>query len=228
MRVLVLVISSDTFPVYKHHREVWRSYMKSHSEVDCWFIESRPLVFLPTLSSDTLTLRGAERYGTIYGKTIEALEYFLNRRPYDYIVRTNLSSVWDFRVLRSYLETQARSRLYAGQVIVNPDTGITFASGAGIIMSSDVARTLVANAHIGRSLNAFDDVAIAKALLASGIAPCTLPRVDFVSLAHYDEHHDKIPDGSFHYRVKHEVWHGDRMEEPEIMRRLLRDHILVR
>jgi hypothetical protein len=223
----MLVISSDTFPVYAHHREVWRSYMKSHPDVDCYFIASSPLLFLSTLTSDTLTLRGLERYGTIYGKTIEAIEYFLKRRTYDYIVRTNLSSVWDFRRLCAYLGTAPRSRLYAGQVLVNPDTGISFASGAGILMSTDVARTLVANAHVARSLNAFDDVAIAKALLASGLGPTPLPRVDFTSLKHYEEHHDKIPEGFFHYRVKHEDYRGDRMEEPEIMRRLLRNHILV-
>jgi len=228
MRILMLVISSDTRPVYATHREVWRSYMKSHPDVDCYFIASSPLVFLPTLSSDTLTLRGAERYGTIYKKTIDALEYFLSRRPYDYIIRTNLSSVWDFRVLRTYLETAPRSRLYAGQVLVNPETGLAFASGAGILMTPDVARTLMANARIGHSIQAFDDVAIAKALLASGLVPTPLPRVDFISLQHYAEHHDKIPEGSLHYRVKHEDWRGDRMEEPEIMRRLLRDHILVR
>ena len=228
MRVLVLVISSDTHPVYAAHREVWRTYMKSHPEMDAWFIASSPLAFLPTLSSDTLTLRGIERYGTIYAKTISALEFMVGRRSYDYVVRTNLSSVWDFRALRSYLETAPRTRFYAGQTGVNPETGLAFASGAGILMSHDVARTLLANAAIGRSIRAFDDVAIAKALLASGIAPSPLPRVDFISLTHYEEHHEKIPPESFHYRVKHEDWQGDRKEEPEIMRRLLRDHILVR
>lgn len=228
MKVLMLVISSDTFPVYKHHRDVWRTYMNSHPEIECRFIESRPFVFVPTLTSDTLTLRGVERYGTILGKTLEALEYFLTRRLYDYVIRTNLSSVWDFKDLLRYLETLPRERVYVGQTGVNPETGIPFASGAGIVMSADVARTLLANRRIALTLPAFDDVAIAKALLASGMSPQPLPRVDFVSLKHYEEHHDKIPPGTFHYRVKHENYLGDRMEEPEIMRRILRDHILVR
>jgi len=227
MKVLMLVISSDTFPVYKHHREVWRTYMKSHPDVHCYFIEYRPLVFVPTLSADTLTLRGVERYGTILGKTLESLEYFLTRRLYDYVVRTNLSSVWDFKALLAYLETLPRDRVYTGQTSVNPDTGLEFASGSGFVMSADVARTLLANQRIALTLPAFDDVAIAKALLASGIRPQPQPRVDFISLAHYTEHHDKIPAGSFHYRMKHQDYTGDRMEEPEMMRRLLRDHILV-
>jgi hypothetical protein len=228
MRVLMLVISSDTFPVYKHHREVWRTYMKSHPDIHCYFIESHPLIFFPTLSADTLTLRGVERYGTILGKTLESLEHFLTRHLYDYVVRTNLSSVWDFKALLTYLATLPRERVYAGQVGVNPETGIEFASGAGIVMSADVARTLLANRRIALNLPAFDDVAIANALLASGIRPTPLPRVDFVSLKHYDEHHDKIPPGSFHYRMKHQDYRGDRMEEPVMMRRLLHDHILPR
>ena len=226
MRLLVLVISSDTFPVYAQHREVWRSYMKAHPDVDCYFIASPPFLRLPTLTSDTLTLRGVERYGTIYGKTIEALEYFLKRRPYTHIVRTNLSSVWDFRRLCVYLGTVPQTRLYAGHVLVAPDTGMSFASGAGIVMSTDVAQTLVANAHVARSLPVFDDVAIATALVPAGLSPTPLPRVDFTSLAHYTEGHTQSPEGAFHYRVKHEDYRGDRMEEPELMRRLLRDHIL--
>jgi hypothetical protein len=225
MKVLMLVISSDTYPVYSHHREVWRTYMKSHPDIECVFIESRPLVFVPTLTSDTLTLRGLERYGTILGKTIEALQYFLTRRRYDYVVRTNLSSVWDFKELLRSLETRPRERVYAGQCGVNPETGLEFASGAGILMSADVARTLLANQRIALTLPAFDDVAIAKALLASGLRPTPLPRVDFISLAQYEAHHDKIPPGSFHYRVKHEDYRGTRMEEPVIMRRLLQEHI---
>jgi hypothetical protein len=225
MKIWMLVISSDTFPVYARHRAVWKTYMKSHPNIDCVFLESRPGVFVPTLSSDTLTLRGVERYGTILRKTIEALEYFLSRRTYDYVVRTNLSSVWDFKELLRYLETQPRERVYAGQVGVNPDTGLEFASGAGILMSPDVARTLVANQQIARTLSAFDDVAIAKALGAAGLRPTPLPRIDFMSLAHYDAHHDKIPDGAFHYRIKHSDLTGDLMEEPIIMSRLLREHI---
>lgn len=222
MKVLVLVISSDTFPVYAHHREVWRMYRKSHPDFDCYFIEYRPLVFVPTLTSDTLVLRGIERYGTILGKTLEALEYFLRRRSYDYVLRTNLSSVWDFVNLRRYLDTLPREGVYRGQCGVNPDTGIQFASGAGILMSADVTKALLNHQQVARTLPAFDDVAIAKALGVAGVSPSPLSRVDFISLAHYTEHHTKIPGGSFHYRVKNLA---NRMEEPVVMRHLLQKHI---
>ena len=227
MKVLMLVISCDTFPVYKHQRDIWRMYMKSNPTIDCFFIRYSPLTFVSQLTEDTLILRGRERYGTIFKKTVEAMEYFLSRRLYDYVVRTNLSSVWDFSNLLIYLATAPRERYYAGQVMTHEASGTPFASGAGFILSSDVARILLANQHIGRSLQEWDDVAVAGVLRASGIPPQPLPRVDFVSLKHYDEHHDKIPPGSFHFRMKHhEGYLGDRMEEPAMMRRLLQEHIL--
>ena len=225
MKILMLVISSDTSPVYARHREVWKTYMKSHPDIDCYFITYRPLVFVPTRTDDTLILRGFDHYETIFRKTIEALTYFLRRTAYDYVVRTNLSSVWDFRKLRTILETAPRQRFYAGQAGISSVTGFPFVSGAGIVMSSDVVRALLANHSRVASLSALDDVAIAEAIRLAGVGPSPLPRVDFISLAHYDAHHDKIPDGSFHYRIKHTDWRGDRMEEPIIMSRLLREHI---
>lgn len=223
MKVLVLVISSDTFPVYAHHREVWRRYRALHPEFECYFLEYRPLVFVPTLTSDTLVLPGIERYDTILTKTLDAIDYFARRRSYDYVLRTNLSSVWDFVNLRRYLETIPRERVYQGQCGVNSDTGIQFASGAGILMSADVVRALLTHRRVALTLPSLDDVAIAKALASAGFTPSPLPRVDFVSLAHYSEHHTKIPEGSFHYRVKNLA---NRMEEPVVMRRLLQEHIL--
>ena len=224
MRVLVLVISNDLFPVYAHHRAVWTSYMNSHPNVDCYFITAAPLTLVPFISSNTLTVRGVERYGRIFAKTVDALAFALARREYSYVVRTNLSSVWDFKQLLTYLETAPRERLYAGQVVVHT-TGLPYASGAGILMSVDVAHTLVATQRLGRTLAEYDDVTIAAVLAASGLTPQSLPRVDFLSLAHYEAHRDTIPPGSFHYRVKHENHGGDRMEEPMIMRRLLQEHI---
>jgi len=224
MRVLVLVISDDTFPVYAHHRAVWTSYMNSHPNVDCWFVTASPLVLFPTRNRTTLTVRGIERYGRIFAKTVDALQFCLSHGSYSYVVRTNLSSVWDFKQLLAYLGTAPRERFYAGHVIQHT-SGLPYASGAGIVMSEDVARTLVATQHLGRSVAEYDDVVIGGVLAASGLRPQDLPRVNFVSLVHYDATRASIPPGSFHYRIKHEDYRGDRLDEPVIMRRLLQEHI---
>jgi hypothetical protein len=220
MQILMLVISSNTFPVYAHHREVWRTYMKSHPQIDCYFIEYSPHVFIPTLSADTLTLRGVERYSTILAKTVDALAFFLPRKPYTHVVRTNLSSVWDFAQLVDTLTRLPTARLYGGLPL-----GKGGACGAGILFSRDVVDLLVARRRTLLSLGTADDDDIGTFLQAMGIPLTITHRVDFLSLAHYLEHNDKIPTGSFHYRVKQNDPTRRLTEEPEMMRRLLREHI---
>lgn len=222
MKVLMLVISSDTFPVYEHHRNVWRSYMKKHPDIDCYFIHYSPTAFLPILTRDTLTMRGVERYDTILAKTVDALSFFLRRAPYTHVVRTNLSSVWDYTKLLEFLDTQPKTRFYGGIAL-----GKGGASGAGILLSRDVAELLVANRRTLLSIGTADDDDIGTFLQNVGIPLTISRRVDFLSLEHYEKAHAQyIPPNTFHYRMKHWNVGGDRMEEPEMMRRILRDHIL--
>lgn len=226
MKILVLIISSNTFPVYAQHRAVWRQYMQRYPDIDCYFIQYDPFVRVPTVRDNTLFLRGTERYGLITAKTIEALEYFLRRKSYTYVVRTNLSSVWDFPNLQTFLETKPREKFYSGQL--NVAESVTFASGAGFILSQDVATLLVQHGRdIAKWTHIPDDVVIAIRLQQLGIQPVSQPRVDFGSLEQYDQHHDKIPNGTFHYRMKHVQYETHRAEEPIMMERLLREHILI-
>ncbi len=220
MRVLMLVISSDTFPVYAHHRAVWRTYMRSHPDIDCFFIQYNPLAFIPTLTDDTLTLRGRERYDTILAKTTDALAFFLPRRPYTHVVRTNLSSVWNFSRLIEVLNSMPPTRLYGGLPL-----GKGGACGAGILFTRDVVDLLVANRRALLSIGTADDDDIGTFLQSVGIPLTITHRVDFLSLAHYNEHNDKIPKGTFHYRVKQPNPASRLAEEPEMMRRILREHI---
>jgi hypothetical protein len=62
-------------------------------------------------------------------------------------------------------------------------------------------------------------------LQRQGIPLTITPRVDFLSLHQYRASHvSNIPSGTFHYRVKHPNPES-RIEEPEMMRCILRDHI---
>ena len=61
----MLVISSQTQSVYRHHKAIWETYMKSHPDIECYFIEFSPVVLSPLLTSTTLFLRGHDTYQTI-------------------------------------------------------------------------------------------------------------------------------------------------------------------
>lgn len=211
MKVLILVISSNTQPVYREHKQVWRSYMKSHPDIDCYFIESRQIMIGHPhfLTEDTLYVRGDETYETIVRKTIRAMEYFLVRKSYDFVVRTNLSSVWIFPRLLAFLATIPRTEYYGGVICRNQQH--PFVSGAGIILSADTCARLLENRGIALSSKIADDVDIGVALLKAGILPVSAPRVDVYSV-------DDTTLGGFHYRVR---FLENRESEPGLMKMVL-------
>jgi hypothetical protein len=109
----------------------------------------------------------------ILHKTVEALSYFLSVDfSYSHIWRTNLSSVLDFAGLQRYASSLEKS-FYGGYIGKALDCGkdIWFASGAGFLMSRDVALFLVENKASLR-WDLIDDVAIGALLEPKfGIVP---------------------------------------------------------
>ena len=124
----------------------------------------------------TLYVRGDEcLIPGILHKTVEALSFFLRDDEYDYVWRTNLSSVLDFAGLERYLGTISSSKcLYSGYIglgSLNNGSSSFFASGAGFLMSRDVAMYLVENKDFLR-WDLIDDVAIGALLEPKfGIVP---------------------------------------------------------
>lgn len=203
MRILVLVIVSFDKPVYYDMLQVWRERVCSRSDV--WFIQCKLTSewigdvindildtsfkdrFELDIANKTLFIRGDEcLIPGILHKTVEALSYFLSF-DYNFIWRTNLSSVLDFEGLQRYLGTINSSGFYGGYVgkavsgalseatvseaTVSEATiseatigeNIFFASGAGFLMSRDVAEYLVLNKDSLR-WDLIDDVAIGALL----------------------------------------------------------------
>jgi hypothetical protein len=223
MKVLVLVISSDSLPVYEKNRAVWRRYMHSNPNVDCYFIQFREDIFLPMCTRDTLYLRGGEGVKNITRKTVLAMQYFLPKNNYTHVVRTNLSSVWDFPELLRFLGSQEKTRLYCGMIGVPPiPDPFYFVSGAGIVMSIDVAHTVIQLRNVAYAYNYADDVDIAFALRQAQIYPSIGRRVDFLTTAQYESGYNQIPTGTYHYRMKNIGTPEDReREETDVMNRIV-------
>jgi hypothetical protein len=145
------------------------------------------------VANKTLFIKGDEcLIPGILHKTVEALSFFLRERsslmipPYDYVWRTNLSSVLDFEGLERFiLSLNQPNGLYAGYIgkalfgdhnLKGGGLGSSgkrsgaerssptfFASGAGFLMSRDVAMYLVSNRDSLR-WDIIDDVAIGALL----------------------------------------------------------------
>jgi hypothetical protein len=176
------------------------------------------------IANKTLFIRGDEcLIPGILHKTVEALSFFLHHSAllepsfesmglseaeYDefplFVWRTNLSSVLDFAGLQRYLGTINSSGFYGGYVgkTVSGATvsgkDIWFASGAGFLMSRDVAEYLVLNKDSLR-WDLIDDVAIGALLEPRyGIVPidrCWIQSGEEIVGSH-------VANGIFHYRCE--------------------------
>jgi hypothetical protein len=218
MRILILIVSSDNLPVYKKEKELWRTYMTSHPEIDAYFIESRLDVSTTYIENQTIYTHGEESYEQLSPKTLDALQFCMSTH-YDYIIRTNLSMVWDFNALYTYLQNCPNERFYAGQYgpYYNKQTleyWFHFVGGMGIIMSKDVATLLLENREITESFPDVDDINIGYTMHCLGVP------IQLIRFFYWDKCIDFVKsDSHFFYRMKQE--NSDRENEPILIQKLL-------
>ena len=197
MRCLILVIVSFDKPVYYDMLRIWKEILGENKDV--WFIQCKPpdewigdiVNDIDSLRLDsqshslrdcleldnenkTLYVKGDEcLIPGILHKTVEALSYFLSTdTTYTHVWRTNLSSVLDLVGLQQYVSiSDKKMGFYGGYVGKAVNENIFFASGAGFLLSRDVADYLVENKASLR-YDLIDDVAIGALLEPKfGIVP---------------------------------------------------------
>ena len=164
----------------------------SRRDIDVWFVKAKPerlwvgdiandgpLSDTVEFDRDTMTIyvKGEENYiPGILNKTVEAIRAI--GLEYDFVWRTNLSSVLDFDGLLRYcrclnplpLGGGLRCVFYAGytglaDVTTNKDidSNIRFASGSGFLLSREAVQYLIENDELLRR-DLIDDVAIGALL----------------------------------------------------------------
>jgi hypothetical protein len=184
--------------------------MHKHPNITSYFIECDD-ENVPRVEGDVFYSKGPESFRACILKTMAAFEYFSNQK-FDYILRTNLSSLWNYTKLLEFVEHLPRTNVYAG-TSGNCD-GIPFVSGSGFLLSKDVYDYLIAKKTDVLNINRIDDVDIGKVLTDAKVPRTDLLRTDV------ETPNDAIKPGYIHYRVK--MIHGDsRLHEPEIMKQIL-------
>jgi hypothetical protein len=173
MQLILLILANDT-EMYLKMQERWRSYMNSCNNIKSFFIKyDENLQEDIVLVDDTIYMKGVESYipGCL-DKTVKSIEYCLHNYNFDFIFRTNMSSVVDLNKLYDLLNHNIG---YSG--IIGDYFGEQYVSGAGILISKNNCEMLINNKN-SLDYNVIDDVSIGKFFTNNNIIPMPLTRLE--------------------------------------------------
>ncbi len=156
---LILYSKSQHYDNMKNILLPYLQYIKSILDFDFYFYCFDPSLKKNYIIKDNiLYIKGKESYTPgILDKTIKAFEIFKNI-DYEYVVRTNISSIVDFKLLNIYLTNNKVH--YGGGYIWNAN-GFKYVSGTCIILNKNLVQKIIDNKEKILGYKRIDDVALA-------------------------------------------------------------------
>lgn len=212
-KFIILIIDSDSEPVYASLREVTRKYMNTFpNDIKSFFIRRSPDIHEPTVQGDTIYTHGEENFiPGIFEKTIHSMEFCLKNYSFDFLIRTNLSSFLNYHCLLEKYATFSPNKFVCAVRSVHDN--IPFPSGAFGIMSHDVVSHCVTNYDKCDRFKYYDDVALGQLIALQGV---DITQADRFQIMFYTNKNVTIqdimsynPTTHYHYRVKGDIRDGD-------------------
>ena len=195
-KIIILVLTSDTYPSYRNHLAQKNTWAEGQSEnIKIYFYKAGNDT---VLNNNDLIVKSGSREDEIGYKNYEALECVIKKEDFDFLYRTNTSSFINIKNLEDYINNSFRNQdlIYDGMIMSlknkKNNTYIKFVSGSGILFSKKTIEVLIDNKNeYDHSL--WEDVAIGELLNKNGIFPTKGKRYDIqgniyketVNLNHY-------------------------------------------
>ena len=174
MKILILIIYSKD-EIYEQMMNIQKKYIHNFSNVDSYFIQMKnDISDNLQIEDDIIYVKGKENYMNILVKTITALEYLYKIKEYDFVIRTNISTIINIPKLISYLDNiKQKENIYTGGgcfgnlgwldeksgIIDNSLWGTEFIGGNCITLSKNVVIYILSNKDKLR-YDIVDDVSI--------------------------------------------------------------------
>jgi len=173
MKICLLIIYSDTdyYVTMKNIVEKYYSKYKS-ANFSFYFTQFRETQENPIeLEHNTIFVKGEELYMSILDKTVKALQFINTIDNYDFLVRSNISTIVNINKLFNFLNSIPTNNIYCGGQLLtieslNPPCGIIdtslfgldYIQGTSIIFSKDIVDHICNNVDkLNHSI--IDDVA---------------------------------------------------------------------
>ncbi len=178
MRIIMAVLDGGSNPEYNKMRDIW-SRLNLPDNIEIVFLRASPLIVETTYDPATKTLWTPGEESIMPGileKTHQAIKYYTTTSTFDYFIRTNLSSLFDYKVMVQWLH---QNPLDYGGKLENAFDEWEFASGAGIYLSRKGCQVFVEHfKEMEQEYDLLDDVVIGKVM--QKYVPMTyVPRITF-------------------------------------------------
>lgn len=182
-RAVMLVLASNNNQIYKNCRKVWKKYMNKDPTIKVFFVYGK-IQDTDALDdfdpgSDIIFPEIPESYPVLIKKTIEAMKLIHKNIKYDFFIRTNLSTFWDFNKLHLYLNVLPTLYCYSGHgPQFENNSNVYFLSGTDTIVSHGMIESITRNED-AVDFNLIDDVIMGKFFNGSFGAPMLPSRICF-------------------------------------------------
>jgi hypothetical protein len=132
----------DSWPLYPFMKSVYEAYMFEHSDIKVLFVYGAGTTF-DKHNYDLVYEDIPEKYYPgMLAKTIRAIEHIDTNYSYDYLIRTNLSTFWDFNRLVEHLNILPDSCI-SGTRIVIKDKALDYVAGFDLLISKDIVKKIL-------------------------------------------------------------------------------------
>lgn len=199
MKLIILILANDC-GIYLECQKLWKSYMNLHPNIKSYFIKLEPNLRTDILvDNNTIFIKGNESIvpGCLI-KTIESVNYLLKNEEFDYIFRTNMSSVVHLNDLYNFVINNKND--YSG--VIGHINNIKFASGAGILLSKKMCYDLILYKNL-LNYNLMDDVSIGLLFQTNNVILYPLTRFEVYTYENnLSQITKKMIDNFYHFRCK--------------------------
>lgn len=150
MKIVVLVLASHNNKIYENARLIWKSYSKLNPDIKVFFVYGSSGLLISDLDEYDLVFPAiTENYNPgMLLKTVEAFEYILNNFEFNFLVRTNLSTFWDFNNLIDHCNSLPSIGCYSGDGPLTTkgyDKNGYYLSGIDTIITPEIVWSMVIN-----------------------------------------------------------------------------------
>lgn len=173
-KAILLVLASDNSPIYKSFKSVYRAYLYKNPNIKVLFVYGNCSLF--NQMDYDLVFNDIEEnyYPGMITKTVRALEYINQHYTYDYLIRTNLSTFWDFDLLIHRLSRLPATNCLTGTLrtcVYGREQSPMYVAGVDLILSYDLVKELVKEQNKLCSLRLPEDWALSQFFIDRNLMP---------------------------------------------------------